>query len=78
MLDALNHCATAAYNKLLKDLQTVTIWAKQWKMVINPDLTKQTVEVIFSCKQHKPDHPELNFNGIPIARKPKHLGVYNH
>ena len=24
----------------VKDLQTVTIWAHQWKMVFNPDLTK--------------------------------------
>ena len=66
------------HDKLVKDLQTITAWAYQWKMVFNPDLTKQAIEVIFSCKEKKPVHPELTFNDIPIARKPftKHLGVY--
>ena len=47
-------------------------------MVFNPDITKQAIEVVFSCKNKKPDHPELSFGGIPIARQPftKHLGVY--
>ena len=35
------------HKKLEKDLQTVTKWAHQWKMVFNPDLNKQAVEVIF-------------------------------
>ena len=65
-------------DKLLKDLDTITAWAFQWKMVFNPDLTKQAIEVIFSCKKKITDHPELLFNGIPVARNPftKHLGVY--
>ena len=44
----------------------------------NPDITKQAIEVVFSCKYKKPDHSELTFSGIPIARKPftKHIGVY--
>ena len=64
--------------KLVKDLDTVTAWAYQWKMVFNPDITKQAIEVIFSCKNKKPDHPPLAFNGIPVSREPftKHLGVY--
>ena len=66
------------HDKLVKDLQTITAWAYQWKMVFNPDISKQAIEIIFSCKNNKTDHPELTFNGIPIARKPftKHLGVY--
>ena len=36
-----------------KFLRTVTIWAHQWKMVFKPDMTKQAIEVIFSCKKHK-------------------------
>ena len=39
--------------KLVQDLQTVTNWAYQWKMVFNPDLTKQAVGVIFSVKTKK-------------------------
>ena len=69
---------TQTHNKLVKDLETITSWAHQWKIVFNPDITKQAKEVIFSCKDKKPAHPDLSFNGIPIARKPftKHLGVY--
>ena len=39
------------HEKLIKDLQTVTNWAYQWKMVFNPDLTKQDIEIIFSVKK---------------------------
>ena len=34
--------------KLIKELQTITDWAHHWKMVCNPDVTKQAIEVIFS------------------------------
>ena len=62
--------------KLVQDLQTVTNWAYQWKMVFNPDLTKQAVEVIFSVKTKKTEHPDLVFNGILVSREDhtKHLG----
>ena len=39
-------------------------------MVFNPDITKQAIEVIFSCKSRKNEHPDLTFSGIPIASKP--------
>ena len=44
----------------------------------NPDITKQAVEVIFSCKKNKLYHPDLDFNGIPVAREDhtKHLGAH--
>ena len=47
-------------------------------MGFNPDITKQAIEVIFSCKKNKPPHPDLVFNGIPVSREPftKHLDVY--
>ena len=66
------------HEKLEKDLQTITTWAHQWKMVFNPDLTKQAIEVIFSVKTKKPVHSALVFNGIPVSREDhtKHLGVY--
>ena len=63
---------------LVKDLQTITNWAYQWKMVFNPDIIKQAIEGIFSVKKKKPVHPELLFNGIPVSRDDhtEHLGVY--
>ena len=50
----------------------------QWKMVFNPDITKQAEEVIFSIKKNKPDHPLLSFNNIPVTRVTytKHLGLF--
>ena len=68
---------TQTHDKLVKDLLTVTQWVYQWKMVFNTDL-KQATEVIFSCKNKKPIHPDINFNGVPVAREPftKHLGVF--
>ena len=47
-------------------------------MVVNSDITKQSVEIIFSAKKEKLNHPSLDFNNIPVARKSftKHLGLY--
>ena len=66
------------HDKFVNDLQTISQWAYQWKMTFNPDTTKQAIEVIFSCKTNKPNHPDLTFNNIPIGRESstKHLGVY--
>ena len=64
-------------NALMNDLDTITLWAHQWKMEFNPDITKQAIEVVFSQKYKKPLHPPLTFNGIPVKREvqTKHLGV---
>ena len=35
---------------LNNDLRNITAWAHQWKMLFNPDMTKQAVEVVFSKK----------------------------
>ena len=47
-------------------------------MLFNPEITKLAVEVIFSVRKHKTDHPELIFNDVHVAseRSTKHLGVY--
>ena len=52
--------------KLIQDLQIITNWAYQWKMVFNPDVTKQAVEVLFSVKKKTPVHLELIFNGVLV------------
>jgi hypothetical protein len=59
------------------DLKTITAWVYQWKMKFNPDISKQAVEVIFSQKRCKPQHPEIYFNNVPVKREceTKHLGV---
>ena len=40
--------STAVLNN---DLRNITAWALQWKMLFNPDMSKQAVEVIFSLKK---------------------------
>ena len=67
----------ATHDQLLKDLDLITNWAHQWKMKFNPDISKQAIEVIFSHKHNKPNHPLLSFNNIPVAREnhTKHLGL---
>ena len=45
------------HEKLINDLQTVTDWAYQWKMVFNPDIIKQAIEIIFSVKKKKACSP---------------------
>ena len=64
--------------KLIKDLQTVTDWSHQWKMVFYPDMTMQAIEVIFSVKKNKLARQEVYFNDIPVARRDnaKHLEVH--
>ena len=66
------------HEKLKEDIQKITEWAYQWKMVFNPVITKQAVKVIFSIKTNKSVNIELSFNDIPVARKEftNHLGLY--
>ncbi len=70
---------TETHERLSRDLERITEWAHLWKMHFNPDITKQAIKVIFSCKyaKTKPVHPPLFFNNIPVARKTstKHLGL---
>ena len=46
-------------------------------MILNPDLTKQAQEVIFSRKLNKPVHPNLTFNNSQVSQteSQKHLGL---
>ena len=75
----INNNVNASHERLMRDLEKITAWAYQWKMKFNPDITKQAIEVVFSCKyaKTKPIHPPLTFNNIPVARRAstKHLGI---
>ena len=39
------------HSLLGNDLWTIQTWAHQWKMVFNPDITKQAIEIVFSVKK---------------------------
>ena len=65
--------------KLLNDdLQKISDWAFKWKMLFNPDVTKQAQEVIFSRKSNKTDHPVVYFNEASVAKAScqKHLRMH--
>ena len=53
----------AAQESLVSDLSKITTWANQWKMKFNPDISKQAVEIVFSNKYKKPNHPPISFGG---------------
>ena len=55
--------------KLNEYLDTVKLWAWQWKMHFNADKTE---EVIFSCKRFKPNHPPLLLGNYQVAQKMEH------
>ena len=58
-------------------LTVISNWAFQWKMIFDPDLTKQAQEVLFSRKTKKLLHLSLSFNNIPLKNSvsQKHLGL---
>ena len=65
--------------KIINDeLNKISEWAYKWKMLFNPDITKQAQEVIFSRKDNKKDHPIVYFNEAPVAHTAcqKHLGMH--
>ena len=51
---------------LNSDLSKTRKWAFQWKMSFNPDPSKQTQEVIFSCKIQKTFHPSIYYNNKSV------------
>ena len=71
------HDEITSANQLNRDLKIISKWACQWKMQLNPNINRHTVQVIFSQKKNKFIHPSLFFNGAPIVMKDeqKHLGM---
>ena len=63
------HVSSSVLNN---DLKTIKSWAFQWKMQFNPDPNKQAVQMIFSRKRTKPDHPQIFFKDTAVNQLPKH------
>ena len=61
------------------DLEKVSNWAYQWKMLFNPDPNKQANEVIFSRKSNPNSFPnplvKFDENIITKCSYQKHLGI---
>ena len=41
----------------------------QWKMILNPDISKQVEDVVFSRKAITINHATVYFNNVPVIRK---------
>ena len=59
------------------DLDHIALWAHDWRMSFNPNPRKQAVELIFSKKKSKTNHPMILFNASPVSTvdQHKHLGI---
>ena len=65
--------------QLDKKLKKISDWAYKWKIIFNPDSSKQAQEVvIFSKKTNKVSHPTTTFNTVLVARTScqKYFGLY--
>ena len=64
-------------NILRNDLQSISTWAYNWKMLFNPDSSKPAQEVLFSRKNKIQVHPTISLNKVQVERVPyqKHLGI---
>ena len=71
------HDTQTSANDLNKDLKITNNWVFQWKIIFNPDPTKQAHEVIFSRKTKKIYHHPLVFNNTNVfqSSSQKHLGI---
>ena len=49
---------------------------EKWYLILT--LSKQAIEVIFTVKKKKSEHPDFVLTGVPVARleHTKHFGVY--
>ena len=69
--------ATVSHTQLNNDLNKISKWAFQWKMLFNPDPSKQAIEICFSHKRDNVSYPSLVFNDnkVQLANSQKHLGL---
>ena len=61
-----------------EDLSKILQWAYQWKLLFNPDASKQTHKIVFSCKRNSSNHSDIYYNNMPLKRKntQEHIGLY--
>ena len=66
---------TVSHSQLNNDLNKISKWAFQWKMLFNPDPSKQAIEKCFSHKRYNVTYPSLVFNDhkVQLANSQKHL-----
>ena len=67
---------TFSDTQLNKDLNKISKWTFQWKMLFNPDPSKQAIETWFSHKCDNKIYPSLVFNDTRAQlATSQHLGL---
>ena len=66
-----------AVSDMNHDLDQIALWAHDWRMSFNPDPRKQAVELVFTKKRVKTNHPVILVNASPVLTvyQHKHLGI---
>ena len=62
------HDSAASLAFLNDDLLKISRWAYQWKMIFNPDASKQAQEIVFSRKANASNHETVYFNNVPVIK----------
>ena len=64
-------------NILQNDLQSISTWAYNWKVLFKPDSSKPAQGVLFSGKKEIQVHPIISVNNVQVERVSyqKHLGI---
>ena len=65
-------------NILNNDLQSISTWTYNWKMLFNPDSSKPAQEILFSRKNKIQVHPTISlYYNVQVERVSyqKHLGI---
>ena len=59
------------------DLSKILQWEYKYKMLFNPDASKQVRKTVFSSKNNPSNHSDIYFNSMPLNRKntQKHAGL---
>ena len=68
---------TSSDTQLNNDLNKISKWAFQWKILFNLDPSEQAIEICFSHKRENKSYPSLMFNDtkVELATSQKHLGL---
>ena len=76
LFSVVNDINTSA-SDLNEDLEKISNWAFKWKMKFNPDLNKQTHEIIVSREKTASLHPVVYFDkrAVKSTQIYKHLGM---
>ena len=71
------HDSAASSAFLNDDLLKSHRWTYHWKLIFNPDASKQAQEIVFCRKANASNHETVYFNNVPVIREniQKHLGL---